>query len=644
MILGRRAIVAVATLLLGCLVAVARPGPLPLTAAKAEGPVYAASPPTPGALYRDGQAGRFLLGGEWLYRADPGDQGIAAGWWNDLAATDGWSIARVPGAYNAGDLSSASNNGSVGWYRRDFTLPAHAFASYVPAAGRRWIIRFESVNYRATVWLNGRVVGSHTGAYLPFEFDLHPRAGINRLIVRVDDRRGAGDLPPGPISGWWNYGGLLREVYLRAVQRADIENLRLRTSFPCPRCTATIREQAWIRNLTGTPQRVTLRGRFGRLRLDFGQATLAPHASWTAHATALQPHPRLWAPGHPTLYKATLTLSDAQGRRLGGYTTYAGIRSIKVNAAGHLTLNGHLLDLRGAFIHEQNYLTGAALSPAQLGALMGWERELGSDVIRSHYPLNPEILEMADRYGMLVWDEIPVYQVADQYLGSAAWRASAYSMLRQNILDNQNHPSVMLWSIANELPTAATANEAGYIAGAAALGHRLDPTRPIGMAISSWPGVACQPAYAPLDVIGYNDYFGWYDAGGGTTDDRDGLSPYLDSLRACYPKKALMVTEFGFEASRPGPVEQHGTYEFQADAAAFHLGVFASKPWLSGAIYFDLQDFAVQPGWTGDNPLPDPPWLQKGLIDRYGAPKPAFSLISAIYHRTVQVGPASRGR
>ncbi|HTX31670.1 MAG TPA: glycoside hydrolase family 2 TIM barrel-domain containing protein [Solirubrobacteraceae bacterium] len=609
--------------------------------ANAQGPAYAASPPTLGALYRDGQAGRYLLGGEWLYRADPGDQGLAAGWWNDVAATDGWSVVSVPNAYNAGDLSTLSNSGYVGWYRRDFTLPAHAFASYVPAAGRHWIIRFESVNYRATVWLNGRLVGSHTGAYLPFEFDLHPRSGVNRLIVRVDDRRGAGDLPPGPMGGWWNYGGLLREVYLRAVQQADIENLQLRTILPCPRCAATIQEQAWIRNVTATRQRVTLSGRFGGLRLQFGHRTLAPHATWVAHATAVVAHPRLWAPGHPTLYKATLALTDARGRTLGGYTTYSGIRSIKVNANGHLTLNGRLLNLRGAFIHEQNYLTGAALSPGQLASLMGWERELGADVIRSHYPLNPEILEMADRYGILVWDEIPVYQVADQYLGSAAWRTSAYSMLRQNILDNQNHPSVILWSVGNELPTPATANEASYIAGAAALARRLDPTRPVGMAISSWPGVSCQSAYAPLDVIGYNDYFGWYDSGGGTTDDRDALSPYLDSLRACYPRKALFVTEFGFEANRDGPVEERGTYEFQSNSAAFHLGVFASKPWLSGAIYFALQDFAAQPGWTGGNPLPDPPWHLKGLIDRYGVPKPAFSVVSAIYHHTVQVGPAA---
>ena len=104
-------------------------------------------------------------------------------------------------------------------------------------------------------------------------------------------------------------------------------------------------------------------------------------------------------------------------------------------------------------------------------------------------------------------------------------------------MTNQNHPSVMLWSVANELATPAPAGEATYIAAAAAEAHQLDPTRPVGMAISSWPGVSCQSAYAPLDVIGQNEYFGWFDAGGGTDDDRDALGPYLDFPHAAIRRR-----------------------------------------------------------------------------------------------------------
>jgi beta-glucuronidase len=614
------------------------------TDAFAQGPAYVPSPPTKGALSSDGNSDRYLLGGAWLYRADPGSVGIAQGFWRNVTATDGWSPVTVPNAYNAADFSRASMSGSVGWYRRDFTLPAAAFASYVARRDRHWIVRFESVNYRATVWLNGRQIGTHAGAYLPFEFDLsNLRAGVNRLVVRVDDRRTATDLPPGPGGNWWNFGGLLREVYLRAVSRADLSQVLVTPQLPCPTCAATVSETALVRNLTATSQTVAVRARFGDASVLVGPHVIGPHGTWTAQAMIPVAHPRLWALGHPNLYRAVVTMSDGRGRSLAGYATESGIRKITITKDGRLELNGQLLHLRGISLHEQDVELGAALDAAHLRRLVGWARSLGATIIRSHYPLNPQIEEMADRDGLFVWSEIPVYQTDNQYLGQAKWRATALQYLRTNISTNENHPSILAWSIGNELPTPPPAAEAGYIAAAAGVIHSLDPTRPATMALSNWPGVGCQNAYAPLDMLGVNEYIGWYDAGGGTSDDRDGLGPWLDGLRACYPTKALMVTEFGFEANRHGPVEERGTYEFQSDNAIFHLGVFASKPWLSGALWFALQTFAAHPGWSGGDPFPDPPWVQKGAVDQYGQPVPVFSVLSAIFHATVQVGSSSAG-
>jgi beta-glucuronidase len=607
------------------------------------GPIYAATPPSAGALYRNGPSDRWLLGGAWLYRADPTFAGVAAGWWRNVGGTEGWSPVTVPNSFNAGDFSGASMSGSVGWYRRDFTVPKGAFASYVPARFRSWIVRFESVNYRATVWLNGRRIGTHAGAYLPFEFSLKGvRTGVNRLIVRVDDRRHPGDLPPGPGGGWWNFGGINQEVYLRSVQAVDMSPVVIRPILPCPTCAATIQEQVSVRNVTTTAQTVNLQGFYGSAPLRFGSHTVLPGATWVAQASVQIPAPHLWAPGDPFLYRAGLTLSDAHGRKLQGYVDYSGIRSITVTPTGQLLLNGRSVNLRGFNIHEQNITTGAALSPAQLAAFVGWVRELGGGIIRAHYPLNPQIEELADRDGILLWSEVPVYQVNSKNLTQLGWLNSAHAMLRQNILTNQNHPSVLLWSVANELTTPPDDAEARYIAGAAAIAHQLDPTRPVGMAISSWPGVGCQSAYAPLDVIGFNDYFGWFDAGGGSTDDPDQLSPFLDSLHVCYPSKALMITEFGFEGSRNGPAEQRGTYQYQTAATTFHLGVFASKPYVSGAMWFALQSFAARPGWGGGDPFPNPPFVEKGQIDLNGNPvQPLFSTIQSIYTSTVQIAPVA---
>jgi beta-glucuronidase len=298
------------------------------------------------------------------------------------------------------------------------------------------------------------------------------------------------------------------------------------------------------------------------------------------------------------------------------------------------------LNLRGVEVREQDLRVGAALDPTHLRQLFGWVKALGATVIRSD-PLNPQIEELADRAGLLIWSDIPVNeQVLDQH----PWVERANALLRDNILSNQNHPSVFLWGIGNELPTPATDSEVSYIAGAAAISHRLDPTRPVGMAVSDWPGVPCQRAYAPLDAIGVNEYFGWYDAGGGSTADRDGLSPFLDSFRVCYPSKALFATEFGFEGNRNGPLEERGTYQFQADAAAYHLGVFASKPWLSGAIYSLLQDSVFMPGFAGGNPWPDPPFDHKGLLDFQGNPKPAWTAVASSYGHTAQMAARPKAR
>jgi beta-glucuronidase len=196
----------------------------------------AQDPPSERVLYRDGHANRYLMDGQWLFRLDPGNRGLAEGLMRQ-ASTEGWSPTTVPNAWNATDETPESMKGTIGWYRRDFRLPS---------SSRRydWILRFESVNYRTRAWLNGRPIGSNRGAYLPFELripsGLLRRGGVNRLVVRVDNVRRTFDLPPAgmsrtavPTGGWWNYGGILREVYLRRVERVAIESVQVLPKLSC---------------------------------------------------------------------------------------------------------------------------------------------------------------------------------------------------------------------------------------------------------------------------------------------------------------------------------------------------------------------------------------------------------------------------
>jgi beta-glucuronidase len=214
----------------------------------------------------------------------------------------------------------------------------------------------------------------------------------------------------------------------------------------------------------------------------------------------------------------------------------------------------------------------------------------------------------------------------------------ALAQLRRNIETNASHPSVLVWSIANELSSKPGPTQGTYIRRAKKLARDLDPTRPVGLAVAGYPGAGCQARYGPLDVVGINDYFGWYPGPSGSLFDRERLSAYLDSLRRCYPSDAVMVTEFGAEANRDGSVEDKGTYAFQQDFVNYHLSVFATKPWLSGALYWALNEFRVRPEWDGGNPFPLSPIHQKALLRYDGTPKPAWADVQRWFTAANQLG------
>jgi beta-glucuronidase len=603
-------------------------------------PALAADGITRGTIYHDGPDNRYLLGGDWLFRLDPTGVGQAQRFQRQTT-TDGWTKTSVPNAWNAGDNSVASMTGTTGWYRKDFHLPDRR-------ARMDWLVRFESVNYRSKVWLNGTPIGHNTGAYLPWDLrlprSLLKRQGTNRLVIRVDNRRLRTDFPPSgltgsgdPAGGWWNYGGLLREVYLQRVDKIDITGMLVRPDLPCATCDASVLARIVVRNYGDDSSRVRITGSFGGQKLALGTKAVGSKDFATFDARIKVRKPRLWSPADPQLYDAKFTVRVGDHKVL-GYELHSGIRSIK-NVGGHLLLNGRPLNVRGVGIHEDDPVKGFAIDSARRAQIIAQAKELGATVIRSHYPLHPEMYELADREGLLIWSEIPVYSVKTQYLKRLAVRKLAARELEDNIRANQNHPSIMLWSIGNELSARPGPVQQNYIERAVRQAKALDPTRPIGLAVAGYPSAGCRPQYALLDVIGVNDYFGWYPGPNGQIADRDALSDFLDSMRACYPNKAIFVSEFGAEANRDGPVEEKGTYQFQQDFVNFHLGIYATKPWLSGAIYWALQEFRVRPNWDGGNPRPNSPIHEKGLL-RYldGSKKPAWFDVQRNFAATNQLG------
>lgn len=582
-----------------------------------------------------GPSGRHSLDGAWLFRLDGRGIGLKRGF-QRKASTRGWSPVTVPNAWNATDQSSASMEGTVAWYRKDFTLPDSGRAT--------WLVRFQSVNNRITAWLNGHPIGTHAGPYLPFEFVLAPallhRHGPNSLVLRIDSHRRRTDFPGSPY--WWNYGGILRRVELVRVDRVGFSSVQVLPYLSCPTCDASVAYKVTLRNYSKAPERVHLTTAYGTLRLDLGRATIAPGALHTFSAALTVPQPHLWSPRSPYLYtvRLRLTYERAPGSwiEIGSYYLRSGVRSVTVSPEGTLLLNGEVVNFRGVGLIEDSRRHGGISSPAADHRFISEMRELGATAIRSQYPLDEELEELADASGILIWSEIPMDSVSERYMVIPGYRASAVAELEQNILNNGNHPSIIVWSIGNELKPLPTPAEGAYITAAAATARAMDPTRLVGLAAAGYPSAPCPSSYyAPLDVLGINDYFGWYSGPRGELANREGLSPFLDEMHACLPTKALVVTEFGAEANRAGPATERGSYAFQQEFVKYHLEVFASKPWLAGACYWALEEFRVRPGWGGGNPKPEPPIHKKGLISFTGYRKPAFYEAQRIYRATVQL-------
>jgi beta-glucuronidase len=528
--------------------------------------------------------------------------------------SSGFTPVSIPNAFNAGDLSRASMDGSVQWYRTTFSAP-----QLTGVAG--WRLRFESVNTEATIWLNGTQIGSHRGAYLPFELPAMLSPGDNELVVRVDSRGNAGDLPPANRPrGWWNYGGILREVYLRAVRSFDLSNLHV-TAAPGNPAHARITATLTNASASTLPAPVTFHVQGPRTdkttTLDAG--VIGPGESKPVSATIDIPSPKLWSPASPTLYDLTTDVPGGQRT-----TAHFGIRKWSVGRDGRLRLNGKLLTLRGASFHEQTATTGAALTPTDRTELVNELKAIGANATRQHYPPHPALLEAFDRAGIVFWEQIPVWRVRGTQLKSASFRATALGALRDAVLRDRNHASVVAWSVSNETLRGGS-GERTYLAAARALLRRLDPTRLMAADKSLRPLGDLPRSYRLLDAIGLNEYVGWY---GGKTSQ---LPHELAEVRHRFPHQALVVTEFGAEANRGGTGK--GSFAFQRSLVAAHLRVFDRTSFLSGALVWALRDFAVAPGWTGGNPHPQPPILFKGLFKQDGSPKPVVTTVRRMFRR-----------
>jgi hypothetical protein len=559
-----------------------------------------------------GPTGRQALDGTWTVRVSGGPP----------------RRVRLPYSPNAsavtGPAGERSYAGGVATYRTTV---------HVPATGD-YAIRFESVHHKATVSIDGRVVARHTGAYLPFEARTRLRAGAHALLVRADWRSPDSMKATAWHRTWFNFGGINREVTIRRLAPSEVDAPGLVTRLQ-EDGSALVDVSARVRN-RGPARTVRLTGSLGGSPLRFAPVRLGAGRSAWARARLRVARPALWAPGRPALYDLALDVPTESGWR-----ARVGLRELRWGG-GRLLLNGRRVTLHGASLQEDAPGRGDALRPADMDAVVSRLRSIGANATRSQHPLNPALLQRLDAAGILVWQGVgPVDAPGSWTARTPALRRQGLRRVRLNVVQARTHPSVLTWNLANEV--ARNGHDGGqpqFLDAAARLVHRLDPGRPVALDVwGTHMPVRAGAMYRHVDAIGATDYEGWYAnllAPPATVDA--GIADWLTRLRAAFPGKVIAVTEFGAEANTLNASEGPGGLRFQAELLARHIRAYRAQPWLSGMLVWNVQDFALSPGFDGGSVRRLAPEIalvrginQKGLFTYGGRPKPAAATVRRLY-------------
>jgi beta-glucuronidase len=594
-------------------------------------------------LYPQSNAHRQMrdLSGFWDFRFDPDDQGRSQGWG---AGFDAEEIIAVPASWND-QFEDWRDYTGFAWYQTAFDLPWGW-------QGQRLFLRFNAVSYLTEVWLNGERLGEHEGGYLPFAFDITGRAKEegNLLVARVDGRLLPDRVPPGGLAGlpgatfgradypdtnfdFFPYCGIQRPVLIYTVPQVAITDLSVITEIDGAKGVVGVEIEC-------TPgEALTVRSTLRGHGTDVSAETAAVDGS--AHVTVIVPDAALWSPRAPNLYDLRVELRRGL-ETVDSYTLAIGIRAIVVDGE-RLLLNGEPVKLLGFGRHEDFPVVGKGMLPALIvkdHALMRW---IGANSYRtSHYPYSEQMMDMADRLGFLVIDETPAVGLFFLEERLEKRNRLCQQMIREMIARDKNHPSVILWSLANEPHTARPeARQAYYkdftvmdhpsrreavtaFKAQAELARELDPTRPITLV--SHEG-ALEEAFAFADVVCLNRYYGWYTFSGQIDQGVAHLAQEVDLIHQMYPKP-FILSEFGTDTI-PGhhaqPPEMFSE-EYQAEFLEKVISLLDSRPFVVGQHIWNLCDFKTSQGVTRMGAF-----NYKGVFTRDRRPKLAAHRLRALW-------------
>ena len=559
------------------------------------------------AMIATGGRQRVSLDGEWRFTPDLFDEGLRQEWFSvKPVPLANWRVPRdydeagakmmqVPSCWTMAQPEFRYFEGAA-WYARTFTWPALLH-------GERLVLRIGAANYAARVFLNGTLLGFHRGGSTPFFVELTGTlvAGENRLLVQVENRRSSDRVPMHHFD-WFNHGGIYREVDLLPLSKNFIRDvfIRLLPDSGFSRIAIDIElsddvlPEAHVRiDELGIDTAVVVSGRMGSL--------------------VVEAKPVLWSPDSPRLYEVEIRCgSDRLIERVG----FRDIRAVGTE----ILLNGEPLYLRGVCVHEDDFALGKMTNDADIRRRLTHARELGCNFLRlAHYPHHERVAEIADEVGLMLWAEIPVYWAIA--FDNPATLADARNQLLELIRRDRNRASVVIWGVGNE--NADTDERYVFMSTLAEVAREADSSRLVSAAcLINRTGFQIEDRLAAhLDVIGLNEYFGWYEP------DLSGLERLLANSK---PDRPVVISETGADALAGylGDPQELFTEECQANFYDRQFEILARADYVRGICPWLLYDFRSERRQTrfqrGFN--------RKGLIaEDKSTKKLAFSVIAAHY-------------
>lgn len=550
------------------------------------------------------------LAGDWNFVIDPFREGLRQRWFeHDAAPIDAWQVPRdcddagwqttpVPGCWNVAVPEWKHYEGAA-WYMRNLDVAP-------PGEGDRLFLRIGAATGRARVFLNGQFLGLHRGGWTPFFVEIGPalQATGNHLMIEVDNTRRDDAVPMSHID-WFNYGGLYREVEILRVPTVHVTDLRLSLGLG-----GTVAARVQLSAMLDGTAEIEIAG-LGSGRIEVAQGT---------GSVELDLAPRLWSPEDPFLYDVNLTFGSDS------VTDRVGFRRVERRGT-KILLNGDPIALRGICVHEEDRDTGRCTCEADIRRRFSHAKELGANAMRlAHYPHSDLAARIADEVGLLLWEEIPVYWAIafDNPKTYDEAKNQLYEMIRRD----GNRASVIIWGVGNE--NADTDARLAFMSGLAAAARAADKTRLIGAAcLINRHDFRIEDRLADhLDVIGLNEYFGWYEQG------FEGLSRLLANSA---PDRPVLIAETGADAlaGHHGPDTQLFTEEFQARVLATQVEMAAGTDYVAGIFPWLLYDFRTERRQTRYQRG----WNLKGVIaaDKQTR-KLGFDALKAAYARHFRKG------